>query len=182
MNWEAIGAVGETVGALAVLITLIILVVQIRHSVRAMDESNRLERAAAIDRHSDTIGRWRGRLTEHEELTSIWMAGRADEELDTVSAIRLNNLWIDFANIQRANYIRANIVDEPGLSMQATISVAAEASQSNCFAREWQMFKVWAELASPEFASAVETEIAKFKRGENLAYRVISGRSDGGSL
>ena len=39
MNWEAIGAVGETVGALAVLITLIILVVQIRHSARAMDES-----------------------------------------------------------------------------------------------------------------------------------------------
>ncbi len=70
MNWEAIGAVDETVGALAVLITLIILVVQIRHSVRAMDESNRLERAAAMDCHSVTIGRWRGRLMEHEELTS----------------------------------------------------------------------------------------------------------------
>ena len=182
MNWEAIGAVGETIGALAVLITLIILVVQIRHSVRTMDESNRLERAAAIDRHSDTIGRWRGRLTEHEELTRIWMAGRADEELDALSAIRLNNLWIDFANIQRANFVRANIVDEPGLSMQATISVAAEANQSNCFAREWRMFKAWTELASPEFAIAVEAEIAKFKLGENLAYQVISGGSDGDSL
>ena len=182
MNWEAIGAVGETVGALAVLITLIILVVQIRHSVRAMDESNRLERAAAMDRHSDTIGRWRGRLMENEGLTRIWMAGRAGEELDAVSAVRLNNLWIDFANTQRANFIRANIVGEPGLSMQAALSVAAEVHQSNCFAREWQMFKAWTELASPEFSSAVETEIAKFKLGENLAYHVITGRSDGDSL
>ena len=44
------------------------------------------------------------------------------------------------------------------------------------------MFKAWTELASPEFASAVETEIEKFKLGENLEYQVISGRNDGDSL
>lgn len=39
MNWEAIGAVGEILGAIAVLITLGYLAVQIRHSTRAMETS-----------------------------------------------------------------------------------------------------------------------------------------------
>ena len=48
MNWEAIGAVGEIVGALAVLVTLIYLAVQVRHTRRAQQadaiRANRLER------------------------------------------------------------------------------------------------------------------------------------------
>ena len=35
MNWEAAGAVGEIVGAFAVVLTLIYLAIQIRHSIRA---------------------------------------------------------------------------------------------------------------------------------------------------
>ena len=62
MNWDAIGAVGEIVGATAVVSTLIILIFQIRQSTKATLESNQLERAVAIDRHSDSIARWRGRI------------------------------------------------------------------------------------------------------------------------
>ena len=104
MNWEAIGAIGELVGAGAVLLTLIILVRQVSHSTNAMVESNRLERVSAIDRHSDTIGRWRGRLIEHADLAQIWATGREGGDLDEIDKVRLNNLWIDFANTQRANF------------------------------------------------------------------------------
>jgi hypothetical protein len=48
MNWEAIGAVGEIVSALAVLVTLIYLAIQVRHSRREQQASairaNRMER------------------------------------------------------------------------------------------------------------------------------------------
>ncbi len=60
MNWDAIGAIGELIGALAVVITLVFLVLQVRHNTRAMNESNRLERASAIDRHADSIKRSAG--------------------------------------------------------------------------------------------------------------------------
>ncbi len=36
MNWEAIGAVGETVGALAVLVTLVYLAMQIRQNTKSV--------------------------------------------------------------------------------------------------------------------------------------------------
>lgn len=41
LNWEAIGAVGEVVGAAAVLVTLLFLVTQIRQNTRSLDESRR---------------------------------------------------------------------------------------------------------------------------------------------
>ena len=42
MNWDAIGAVGEIVGAIAVVLTLIYLAVQVRHSRELLEESKKI--------------------------------------------------------------------------------------------------------------------------------------------
>jgi hypothetical protein len=174
MNWEAIGAVGELVGATAVVLTLIALVVQMKHSTKAMNESNRLERASALDRHSDTIGRWRGRLMEHEDLATIWATGRADGALNEIELLRLNNLWIDFVNTQRANFVRAVTVGEGGLARQAAMSVAAEKNESNLFQNEWTASRPWHALASEDFVLLVEKESDNLAKGGNETYRVGS--------
>lgn len=48
MNWEAAGAVGEIVGAIAVVITLAYLAVQVRYAKSAAADSNRLLRATGV--------------------------------------------------------------------------------------------------------------------------------------
>ncbi len=48
MNWEAIGAIGELVGAAAVIITLIYLASQVRYAKNATLDQNRLTRSSAI--------------------------------------------------------------------------------------------------------------------------------------
>ena len=48
MNWEAIGAIGEIVGALAVVLTLIYLAFQVRYARNATLDQNRLTRSSAI--------------------------------------------------------------------------------------------------------------------------------------
>ena len=45
MNWDALGAIAEAVGALAVLATLIYLSVQIRQSARSQDRQNEIAMA-----------------------------------------------------------------------------------------------------------------------------------------
>jgi hypothetical protein len=167
LNWEAIGAIGEIIGAGAVVATLIILVAQIRHSTRAMEESNRLERVSAIDRHSESIGLWRGRLAENEDLARIWMMARDDEELDEVACLRFSNLWIDFTNTQRANFVRARAVGASGLARQAVFSVASEANQSATTLAEWKMNRAWHELESPEFADLVDDAIRELGSQSN---------------
>ena len=52
MNWDAIGAIGETVGALAVFLTLIYLAIQIRQNTKAV-------KAAAIDSTNSQVSRIR---------------------------------------------------------------------------------------------------------------------------
>lgn len=41
MNWDAIGAIGEVVGALAVVISLVYLALQIRQNSRQVEEQIR---------------------------------------------------------------------------------------------------------------------------------------------
>lgn len=171
MNWEAIGAIGEIVGAGAVLVTLIILAVQISHSIRVMAESNRLERASAIDRHSDSIGRWRGRLIEDGELMRIWVAAENDAALDPIAFMRFSMLWIDFTNTQRANFVRARTVGATGLGRQAVLSVAVEINKSATRLEAWEMNRAWHELESPEFVQLVDETREELKAQTTHRYR-----------
>ena len=43
MNWDAIGAVGEIIGALAVVLTLGYLAIQTRHSAAATQSATEVE-------------------------------------------------------------------------------------------------------------------------------------------
>ncbi len=55
MNWEAIGALGETLGALLVLITLIYLATQVRYAKNAAADANRLARAKGKGQRESVI-------------------------------------------------------------------------------------------------------------------------------
>jgi hypothetical protein len=92
MNWDALGAVAELIGALAVVITLIFLAIQLRRGAYSIDESNRLQKAAAIDRHNDSVSRWRGRLIDNRETALLWAKAKEDEPLDKVEQVQVHNL------------------------------------------------------------------------------------------
>ena len=49
MNWEATGAIGEVVGAVGVIITLVYVAIQVRHGKRSTDANTRaLEEARLL--------------------------------------------------------------------------------------------------------------------------------------
>jgi len=71
MNWDAIGAVGEMIGSLAVVATLVYLAVQIRASA-VESEATQSSAAAGL------IGEVRSRFMEHAD---VWVKGNAGGEL-----------------------------------------------------------------------------------------------------
>lgn len=94
MNWEAIGAIAEILGAVAVLVTLAYLAVQVRH-VREQNQSN------ALDHIIEALNDFAGHIAESESLAGIITRGRvsysalSDEErlrFDTIHYCFLNNL------------------------------------------------------------------------------------------
>ena len=73
MNWEAISAIGQLVGALAVVISLIYLAREVRSNARAT-------RLASMRTMSDAYNRWAQQLTEHPHLRELYYRGIHDFE------------------------------------------------------------------------------------------------------
>lgn len=78
MNWTAVGAVGELLGGLVVIATLIYLAQQVRHS-------NRLARAEAyrftLHRFSEISHEWAADGDKAELMAGIALLGRRREDL-----------------------------------------------------------------------------------------------------
>ena len=55
MNWDAIGAIAESLGAIGVIATLVYLAVQIRQNTRALENTQRLSMAQAYERRAQMV-------------------------------------------------------------------------------------------------------------------------------
>lgn len=170
MNWEAIGAVGEVVGAIGVVVTLFLLLVQLRRNTKAVQEANVLDRAQALDRHTESVSKWRSMLAENEDLAKLWLKALTDQEVNDVERIRLNNLWVNFVNTQRSNFERATAVGEEGMAVMTTKSVAVEISGSKTLLELWDRAAPWHTLASPDFVERINLEMEDHS-GESDKYQ-----------
>lgn len=93
MNWEAVGAIGEVAGAIAVIATLLYLSVQIRHNVLALRNNT----AWAINEGLSVLN---GRVSTDPELADIWLKGLNDlEALNPVDRERFRTLCMDVLNL-----------------------------------------------------------------------------------
>ena len=81
MNWDAIGAVGETVGALAVVVSLGYLAVQIR-------QQNRESRRSMTNSLTEQWNEFMGPLAYSDEMSVIWVRGTGGEELSPAETVR----------------------------------------------------------------------------------------------
>ena len=96
MNWEAIGAVGETVGALAVLVTLVYLAMQIRQNTKSVQ-------AAAVDSANSQVSRIREVIFANADVASLYRRGNADpaslSEDDTIRyRLLIHNVMLSLSN------------------------------------------------------------------------------------
>ncbi len=97
MNWEAAGAIGEIIGALAVFLTLIYLALQIRQNTKAVQ-------AAAVDASISKVTSVRQSMYESAEIAGIYIAGIANpDDLDELSRTRfrllMHNVLLSISNI-----------------------------------------------------------------------------------
>jgi hypothetical protein len=77
INWDAIGPVGETIGAVAVIATLFYLAVQIRQTNRHVEESLRSLRLDSTRSTVESFSRYRA-LISQSDLADIYVRGIAD--------------------------------------------------------------------------------------------------------
>lgn len=163
---QILGNISDFVSAVAVLVTLVYLAIQVRHSaklleisINASNENARLARAAAIERHSDAVSRWRGRLIEREDLARLWEGAINGEKLGDVNRARLENLVVDWINTYRSNFYRARAVGDEGLARQAVMTVAPLIAKSSVLREFWDWGRPINKVSAGAFVDAVEQEL-----------------------
>ena len=68
MNWDAIGAIGEVVGAAAVVLSLLYVATQIR-------ENTSWNKRQALEKIIDRVIDWSARLNENPEILKVYLEG-----------------------------------------------------------------------------------------------------------
>ncbi|MFT7244262.1 MAG: hypothetical protein ACI82A_001612 [Candidatus Azotimanducaceae bacterium] len=85
MNWDAVGAIAELVGAGAVVLTLIYLAIQLRHNTQAVRGES--ERGTLEDGNS-----WMYKLIENPEIAELYRKGLRGGELSSNDRLRFRLL------------------------------------------------------------------------------------------
>jgi hypothetical protein len=89
MNWDAIGAISEIIGAIAVVVTLSYLAVQVRMSrITAAAEST----YSNVEAYS----RWRIAILQNSDIARAIAAANRGETLTDEEQVLLRNLMDDF--------------------------------------------------------------------------------------
>ena len=89
MNWEAIGAIGEVLGAAGVVVTLVYLAYQIRQNTVQLEQNTLAAKAAAQNASNEALRENRKAIFESIEMAEIYLRGnQKPEELDEVSMLR----------------------------------------------------------------------------------------------
>jgi hypothetical protein len=107
MNWDALGAIGEAVGAIAVFVSLVYVAIQIRQSTKQLARGLEASQLAAFEQNVESGNRIRELLIVHPDLAQLLLSGFKDYKgLKGPERLRFDMLLRNiFAGIQ-AGYIR----------------------------------------------------------------------------
>lgn len=97
MNWEAVGAVAEALGAAGVIITLAYLAIQVRQNSRLLERSAEATRVTADDAVVENFNQWREMIVTHPEVSDLFIRGMEDPaQLDPGERHRFNHMLGEF--------------------------------------------------------------------------------------
>ena len=107
MNWDALGAIGEIVGAIAVVLTLGYFATQIRQSAKSSRQQSYHD---LVTRRFDFFNRH----VESADFTSIFINGMRGDPLDEIEAQRFTSSMLNFVSHVQDVYLqhRSGLVED----------------------------------------------------------------------
>ena len=108
MNWEAAGTIGEIVGSIAVVVSLIYVSLQIRHA-------NKQSQMDSLRHTWDALNQFCDRLSESMETASIINRGRKSlKSLDGDEYLIFEHTHIRLLNTMESWYLQVIQTSKPG--------------------------------------------------------------------
>ena len=159
VNWDAIGAIGEIAGAVAVVLTLIYLSRQIRQNSKALDRTNEYAHAKSVHDINSLYVEVFAPLATDSELASIYQRSIAGEELDPIEFVRFGAFcntffaWLEDMYSQQG-YQLGFVAHDIDSSMTIVAPYVQRLLQTAAGASWWESDAQY--LYTPEFVNEIE--------------------------
>ena len=121
MNWEAVGAIAEAIGVIAILVSLVYVAAQIRQSTLQISRSVEATQLAAFESNIESGNRMRELLILHPELAQLLLKGLDSyTELEESEKFRFGLLLRNIFSAMHGAYIRQLSVDHDPLGFEGS--------------------------------------------------------------
>lgn len=109
MSLGDLGNLGEFLGGIAVVVSLIYLAAQIRQNTKQVKESSQALRIAAFDENFKQWAGWRRHVIDSQEVADLLLRGLSDRAtLSETHLIRWNLLMGEYCYILQSMFERSN--------------------------------------------------------------------------
>lgn len=137
MNWEAVGAIAEAIGVLAIFVSLVYVAAQIRQSTHQLSLNVEATQLAAFERNVDSGNRVRELLILHPDLAQLLLKGfNSYRELEVSEQFRFGMLLRNIFSEMQGAYIRQLSVSHDPLDFEGSARFLDE-FLINRGVREW---------------------------------------------
>lgn len=162
MNWDAVAAVAEAIGTLAVLVSLIYLAVQIRQGTQQFARGVEANQLAAFERNIESGNRIRELLILHPDLAQLLLKGsRSYQTLESDEKFRFGLLLRNILSSIQGGYIRQLSVEHDPMQFEGSARVLDE-MLANPGVQEWlsETDPDW----RPQFREFVDKRLAAIRQ------------------
>lgn len=158
MSWDALGAIGEIVGAAAVVATLIYLSVQLRQNTRTV----RLSSAQAVTEELQTMFT---ALSSDQSLAEIFLEAGKKEKLSGTSRVRYYTWSSNLLRVYENAFLqrRENAIDSA--HWEGMTRMMIDVTKMTAFPDYWDNRKHW---LSSDFQKHMESEIIPAEQAPNV--------------
>jgi hypothetical protein len=158
MTLEDLGNIGDFLGGIGVVATLLYLALQIRQNTKQLKGDSIAARTIAIESTTTDIGKWIGEIVENRDLAELWSKGLVDiDQLDETDRLRFDYLGMQLLQAWQTVFRRVEQVDDPELWMM-TLRYLKMYFRYPGFQTLWSIRK---KLLVPDFVTAVEEASVK---------------------
>ena len=162
MNWEAVGAIAEAIGVIAIFVSLVYVAVQIRQSTHQFSRSVEATQLAAFEANIESGNRMRELLLLHPDLADLMMRGfESYNGMDKSEKFRFGMLLRNILSSMQGAYIRQLSVNHDPLEFEGSARVLDEILT-------YRGTREWLETNTPDwrpaFRALVDERLAAVKR------------------
>jgi hypothetical protein len=92
MTLQDLGALGELVGGLAVVLSLAYVAYQVRQNSRQIEQNSRHLEASMYLASGESFTRWWSLIVQDEDVAELWNSGLAGKEMSSTDKVRFHSL------------------------------------------------------------------------------------------